>query len=195
MVLAVIVVLAAESTVTIPNTSTYSNSSPTIFCKSRVGTSSPIGIVNHTLMQVFQMSPGASGTICVNYQFDSVGEHYSVFGSGLAFTNSEGLDIYCSNGVSDPCPGIDYSASPVAVGAYGGGEIVTDAYSIQTGPDARQGVYTLYLGDAQAVPIVIGAVPANVTMPLLECCGVPGLTNVTIAGVTNITTVMVPWRL
>jgi hypothetical protein len=195
LVLAVIVVLAAESTVMIPSTTTNSSSPQTIYCKSPVETSSPLGIVNQTLSQVFQMSPGASGTICVNYQFDNVGEHYSVWGSGLAFANNEGIVIYCSNGVSNPCPAIYYSASPVAVRAYGGGEIVTDAYSIQTGPDARLGMYTLYLGDAQAVPVVIGAVPTNVTLPLLECCDVPGLTNVTIAGVTNITTVMVPWGL
>ena len=151
---------------------------------------STAGLVNGTLLQVFQILPGATGTICVNYTF--YGQGYYVFPLGLGFPEPSGTWSYCGSGTgaSNPCGGIEFTRSPPAVEAYNG-ETVTVGYTVQASPGAREGAYMLYLGQAQEVTLVIGPLNQSLPYPPLRCCAVVFPVNVTIAGVTGVNVVLV----
>ena len=144
---------------------------------------------DHNETQVYELAPGSTGMICLEFFFDTSGNASFVGGLGCPYPlwNNTGCG-------SQP---YQITPSPTRVDHFAG-QSVAVAYTITAAANAT-GVLWDYLGFCASVgPIVIGPIPVQLTSPALGFCvpfdviGLSGLSGEVVTGVTGMTVSEVP---
>lgn len=162
--------------------------------------STPIPSSNQSqTVDVYQIAPGSTGSICVDYEFESGGT-YSVgpVDPGTLYVSSRGYSYQTcgATNINGTCPGLDITPFPAKFN-HQAGEVVAVSFTVQTASNAS-GLYLLFVGSSDPVILAVGPVIPP-SMPIFGQ-GLPGPPtpvnstppNVTIGGVSNIKVVVVP---
>ena len=162
--------------------------------------STPIPPSNQSqTVDVYQIAPGSTGSICVDYEFESGGTYSVGPGDpGTLYVSSSGYSYQTcgATNINGTCPGLDISPSPAEL-THQAGEVVTVSFTVQTADNAS-GLYLLFVSNSDPVILAVGTVVPS-SMPILGE-GLPGPPtpvnsappNVTISGVSNIEVAVVP---
>jgi hypothetical protein len=177
-----------------PSQSVVSSTSSTSHC------STPIPPSNQSqTVDIYQIAPGSTGSICVDYEFESGGT-YSVgpVDPGTLYVSSRGYSYQScgATNINGTCPGLDITPSPAEFN-HQAGEVVAVSFTVQTAGNAS-GLYLLFVSNSDPVILAVGPVVPS-SMPIFGQ-GLPGPPtpvnstppNVTISGVSNIKVAVVP---
>lgn len=179
------------TTVSVTTKSVTSTSVVPVSCSTPVNASVPTG-----MDQVFQMSPGSVGVICINYQFASAGNFSLEAPGGVLY---EGLNcVVTSSSNGSPVYSCDLRLTPsISLFDHAAGQNVTVAYLVQSDKNAT-GVY--WFGGVCGpvlIPFAVGKLPASLSYPffVLGCLFMPNMpSGATVTGVTNMNISLVPYR-
>jgi hypothetical protein len=161
--------------------------------------STPIPTPATNFTDVYQIAPGSTGSICVDYEFESGGT-YSVgpVDPGTLYVSSRGYSYQScgATNINGTCPGLDITPSPAEFN-HQAGEVVAVSFTVQTAGNAS-GLYLLFVSNSDPVILAVGPVVPS-SMPIFGQ-GLPGPPtpvnstppNVTISGVSNIKVAVVP---
>lgn len=151
-----------------------------------------VNSTTHCTTDVFQLAPGASGVITVQYRFESSGNASFVDGLGCVYPkwNNTG------------CGSQPYSITPSPTSSHhAAGQNVTVSYTVRSANNGS-GVYWFYLGFCADVgPLVIGSVPSPLVAPGIGVCpplsmmGLGGLSGEAVTGVAGMTVSRVDYQL
>lgn len=162
--------------------------------------STPIPPSNQSQMvDVYQIAPGSTGSICVDYKFEGSGT-YSVgpVDPGTLYISSRGYSYQTcgATNINGTCPGLDIAPS-LAEFNHQAGEVVAVSFAIKTAGNAS-GLYLLFVSNSDPVILAVGpVVPPSVPIFGQGLPGPPTHINSTppgviISGVSNIKVVVVP---
>jgi hypothetical protein len=150
------------------------------------------------MFDVYQMTPGSVGVVCVTYRFNGVGV-YSFGSPDFGPWTSSGFcacscTIQWANGTAATlCAGLRITSSR-GLFVHFAGQKVTVEYTIQTGKNAT-GLFWFFIASCDPIALVVGALPASVPSPILPCYGFVGPNSEAVTGVSNIYVALFPMRL
>jgi hypothetical protein len=189
-------VLLIVGTVSMLQTYVTSTGGPTTSTASAGPCSESVLPFNASGMEVFQLTPGSSGSICVSYGFQGTGTYSFSASFGPLFNQSDAY-YACSyefniEAVANRCSGVRIMPSVPYVINFPG-QNVTIAYTVQTNLNAT-GLFWLFIASCDPVVLVFGPLPASVPGPVFLGCVTsldsPSAVNVT--GVSNVSVAAVP---
>lgn len=171
-------------------TDALATTTPNSLCTTPVQPSNASGTAD-----VYVLTPGTVGAICVGYQFRSSGT-YSFSTPDFGPLNGSSFQA-CGPGGSfngttlAPCEHLSITGIPGSIN-HSGPQNVTVAYTIRADSDAG-GLYWLFIGSCDPVVLAIGTAPASVPAPVLLCVSsTQSPSGETVTGVSNVSVAEVP---
>lgn len=152
------------STITVVSTSTtISYQAP---CSTPVYPTTSSGMTD-----VYEVSPGSRGTICVDYHFNAAG-NWSFASPDYGPLNGSSF-VSCAGGgfngtVATSCSTLRITSS-VGGFSHGADQNVSVIYTVMAGENAT-GLFWLFIGFCDPVYVAVGSIPASVSGPIFYGC-------------------------
>jgi hypothetical protein len=159
---------------------------------------SPVSPSNATgMIEVYQMTPESVGETCVNYRFNGAGVYSFVHPDYGPWTSSGFCACGCpptwANGTQGSlCSNLSITSSEGEF-VHFASQNVTVEYTLRAGKNST-GVFWLFIASCRPITIVVGALPASVPSPILECeiAGANSPSSDAVTGVSNVHVAFVP---
>ena len=151
------------------------------------------------MTDVYQLTPGSVGEICVTYKFSGTGIYSFASPDYGPWTPLGYCACSCDpkwdNGTAATlCAGFDVTPSRGLL-IHFPGESISVEYTVQAEQNTT-GLFELFITSCNAVPIAVGTIPASVPIEPLECMccvGTFGPQNGEVVGVSNMYVALAPW--